>query len=271
MMERVEFQKNRWNVEANFALDDAGFLLELDSLDQINGEGIEDNDYFWLDYRPYYIREPDTEDPLFAPARHTRYISEYFAAANDAIIAKTGYESLIDVDNFVDYFLLQEVTKNVDVNYGSVYMVKETGQPLRMGPLWDFDISMGNGDYFPSQPEGHWGWVDVWEDFDNNNNMFFTRLMEIQTFRTKFVTRLNDFNNRVLPMLDLWLDENHANWIANSVRNLEIWPLAECGGPWCPIPAEQRALETYEQHLDFVKNYIDVRVDWMLENISTTV
>jgi len=271
MMERVEFQKNRWNVESNLELNDAGFLLELDYRAFERGEGIEDGDFFWLDYRPYFIREPDYNDPLYVPARHTRFIKEYLFEVRDTINSQSGFESLIDVDNFVDFFMLQEITKNVDINFGSLYFVKETGQPLRMSPLWDFDISLGNGDYFPSQAEGHWGWVDYWEDFDNNNNMFFTRLMEIPTFRYQFVTRLNDFKNRVLPILNNWLDDNHDNWIANSERNLQKWPLELCDGPWCPIPEDQRAFETYEQHLDFVKNYINERTDWMIANISPTI
>lgn len=271
MMERVEFQKNRWNIESNLTLDDAGFLIELDYRAFENGEGIEDGNFFWLDYRPYFIREPDSDDPLYEPARHTRYIKEYVSNAMDAINAKHGYESLIDVDNFIDFFMLQEVTKNVDINFGSVYLYKETGQPLRLSPLWDFDISMGNGDYFPSQAEGHWGWVDFWEDFDNNNNLFFTRLMEIPDFRQRFVSRLNDFSETILPLLNDWLDDNRERLIANSIRNLEKWPLELCDGPWCPIPIEQREFETYEQHLDYVKNYINTRTGWMLGNITSTV
>ncbi|HAK05599.1 MAG TPA: hypothetical protein DCM23_02710 [Firmicutes bacterium] len=268
MMERVEFQKNRWNIESDLMLDDAGFLLELDYRAFENGDGVEDGNFFWLDYRPYFIREPDYVDPLYVPARHTRYIKEYMFSVNDALNNGLGYELLIDVDNFIDFFMLQEIMKNVDVNFGSLYLFKETGQPLRMSPLWDFDISLGNGDYFPSQAEGHWGWTDFWGDFDNNNNLFFTKLMEIPTFRNQFIARLNDFQNRVLPILNAWLDANHQRLIDNAARNLEKWPLELCDGPWCPIPIEQREFETYEQHLDFVKNFINTRVEWMLNNIT---
>jgi len=273
MIERVEFQKNRWNIESDLTRTDgdAGFLLELDHAGFAAGEGIEDGDFFWLEYRPYYIREPNYDDPAYVPAKHTRYIKEYFFEVDEALTAQMGYSSLIDVDNFVDFFLLQEITKNVDVNWGSLYLVKETGQPLRMNPLWDFDISLGNGDYFPSQAEGHWGWVDYWDDFDNNNNPFFTKLMAIPNFRRSFVDRLADFSTRILPILNDWLDANHENWIANSTRNLEKWPLELCDGPWCPIPAEQRAFETYEEHLDFVQNYINERVAWMVANVTTTI
>ncbi len=56
------------------------------------------------------------------------------------------YRSLIDVASFVDHALMRELANEVDAYSKSNYFVKMgtgAGGKLRMGPLWDFNISYG--------------------------------------------------------------------------------------------------------------------------------
>jgi CotH kinase protein len=46
--------------------------------------------------------------------------------------------------------LLNELFKNEDGFHASTYMALHDDGRLRLGPVWDFDISMGNSDYGPS-------------------------------------------------------------------------------------------------------------------------
>ena len=54
------------------------------------------------------------------------------------------YDRYIDVDSFVDYFLLNEFFGNYDAGNHSTYLYKEIGEKLHIGPVWDFDQAMNN-------------------------------------------------------------------------------------------------------------------------------
>lgn len=58
-----------------------------------------------------------------------------------------GYRKYIDVGSFIDYFLVNEVTRNIDGFKKSRYFSKDkdlldgTLTRLKAGPVWDFDWS----------------------------------------------------------------------------------------------------------------------------------
>lgn len=52
----------------------------------------------------------------------------------------SGYESYIDTQSFVDYWLIYELCVNHELaNPGSVYLTKDRNGKLTAGPIWDFD------------------------------------------------------------------------------------------------------------------------------------
>jgi hypothetical protein len=60
----------------------------------------------------------------------------------------TGYAKYVDIPSFVDWYVINEIVKNVDGNMKtSCYLNITPNGKLKMGPLWDFDISIGNVNY----------------------------------------------------------------------------------------------------------------------------
>lgn len=59
------------------------------------------------------------------------------------------YDRYIDMDSFVDYFLVNEFFGNYDAGNHSTYMYKASGGKLQIGPVWDFDQAMNN--YFAEE------------------------------------------------------------------------------------------------------------------------
>ena len=52
----------------------------------------------------------------------------------------------MDVDSFIDFYIVQEVMGQPELNWKSVYMYKAVGEKMKMGPVWDFDWgAMGPG------------------------------------------------------------------------------------------------------------------------------
>ena len=58
-----------------------------------------------------------------------------------------GYAKYIDVGSFIDNHILVELTKNIDGFRLSTYFHKDRSGKLVMGPVWDYDLSLGNANY----------------------------------------------------------------------------------------------------------------------------
>lgn len=62
-----------------------------------------------------------------------------------------AYDRYIDIDSFIDYFLINEFFGNYDAGNHSTYMYKNSGGKLYIGPVWDFDQAMNN--YYADEME----------------------------------------------------------------------------------------------------------------------
>lgn len=84
------------------------------------------------------------------------FIEEDFSRTEQVLYAEDEnlfrmYDHYIDVDSFVDYFLINEFFGNYDAGEHSTYMYKNSGGKLYIGPVWDFDQAMDN--YFQDEME----------------------------------------------------------------------------------------------------------------------
>ncbi|GAX73487.1 hypothetical protein CEUSTIGMA_g939.t1 [Chlamydomonas eustigma] len=71
--------------------------------------------------------------------------------------SSTSWRDLVDESAFIDYMLATELTKNPDGYRGSVYMSKDRGEKLMMGPMWDYNEAFGLCCGFPIQGWDHQG------------------------------------------------------------------------------------------------------------------
>jgi len=256
MTEQVEVDKNKLSIESS-DLADGGILFELESDDRINDEGIENIDWFRVSNKNYVIKSPDSEDYSVAVMNQkANYMIEYIEAFEDSIDNNT-FEDYIDVDSFIDYFIVQELTKNVDSGYSSVYSFKDKDGLLTMGPLWDFDISLGNGDYFDSTPVGFHAY---------GYNLWFTMLMDNSTFKQRYVSRYNEVVDLYIPELlndlriarELTYDARVKNFTKWDILNSYVWP-----NPEVLVKAN-----TVTKQDDFLENYIVERVEWLTDEYN---
>jgi hypothetical protein len=95
---------------------------------------------------PVVVKDPDPATP-----QQWAYITSHVQAFENALFAPNfadpvnGYRRYLDVDAFIDHYLVQELTKNQDAFWSSTFFTKERGEDrLRFGPVWDFDNSMGS-------------------------------------------------------------------------------------------------------------------------------
>lgn len=77
------------------------------------------------------------------------YITEDFSETERVIYSDNqevfqGYKSKLNLQSFVDYFLINEYFGNYDAGLHSTYYFKSPGGKLNVGPVWDFDQGMNN-------------------------------------------------------------------------------------------------------------------------------
>lgn len=256
LTEQVEFQKNRLDVESVAGMANTGYLLELDMrlYDQGTPAGW---DWFVVADDPYQIREPKTDDPLYTIV-NTNYIQDYLQQVDDALVAKSGYESLIDVNAWIDYFIIQELTKNVDVGYSSVYLYKEKDGPLKPGPLWDFDFAIGNADYIDYGPTGFYGMKEY-------KNRMFMLMMDIPEIRNEYRERFSDFYLDQMDKINTMIDALSLSIEDMANTNFEKWDTLDFY-VW-PNPDEVVNAHTFLDQVTYVKNYLDERSDWIYQTM----
>ncbi len=82
-----------------------------------------------------------------------------------------NYRDSIDVDSFIDWYLVNELTKNLGSPFKeSVEMTLKADGTLAMGAPWNFDASQGNrryGSWGLDNPKGWWlkrYWYDISDD-----------------------------------------------------------------------------------------------------------
>jgi spore coat protein CotH len=194
--EKVEEGSNRVDIGDN------GYLLEIDQLERQDADDV----YFYTGEYLVAIKEPslDWNDQQY------NYIKNHINEFEDALFASNyadpinGYGKYIDVDTVVDWYLINEINKNVDsLFFSSIYFHVKVGEKIKMGPLWDFDLSFGNVDYagddFPL-PEGFWV----------KDNTWIARMFTDPAFVEKVKTRFAYFKanqNLILEKIDDYADK----------------------------------------------------------------
>ncbi len=137
LCEQIKVDKNRVNVDKfDEAVVDGGYLFELD-------EYYDEEFKFRSEKRnlPYMFKDPDED----ISDEHFKFVQDYVnnleaSLYDEERFAAVEYSDYIDVDSFVDWWLVMELTGIWEPNHPkSSYMHKNSGGKLVMGPVWDFD------------------------------------------------------------------------------------------------------------------------------------
>jgi hypothetical protein len=76
-----------------------------------------------------------------------------------------AWRAFIDPDSWIDHHILQELMKNPDSLRYSAFLYKQRGEPLHLGPLWDFDLALAaenTGDVTRDADPDPAGWTRSW-------------------------------------------------------------------------------------------------------------
>lgn len=228
-------------------LSDNGFLLELDS------KAAETDITFRINTiaAPINIKEPEIE----VDSEQYNLVKNYLTETENALYGENfadpenGYAKYMNVDTFVDWYLINEITKNPDAIFNtSCYMTWEPGEKLCMGPIWDFDLAFGNCNWNNCKfPEGLYIIDASW----------YARLFQDPNFVLKVKERFNHFYemkddifreiNENAEYLKYSIIENDAKW---NILYQYRWPNHAIWG-------------SYDNEIQYIKRWLDTRFEWL--------
>lgn len=206
------------------------------------------------------------------------YIAAYVDSLETALYSEnftdpiTGYRKYLDVPSFIDYFLVNELSRNNDGFKKSVFFHKDkfsNGGKMKAGPVWDFDWAWKNlySCSIFENTDGS-GWAHHINDCptDNYSCGWYIRLLQDSTFANELRCRYEDFR---LTMLDTASIFNYIDGINSLVQNeqarhFQKWPIMGISGP---APEIGEIATTYSAELDTLKSWITIRLNWLDENI----
>lgn len=264
------------------------YILEIGK--RMDPEKVIDNFSFYTEKM-----EAERKVELLYPGRsmQTEMVKNYVAADFGEIekllysaemTRKTGsYRRLLDVDSFVDYYILQEFLSVIDAFSASTYFYRDVRGKLTIGPVWDYNNALDNF-FLPVSEKG----------FLLAQKGWYAQLMMDEDFVEQVIRRYRSLRKGILSeeRLNRYMDETIA-WLGSAVeRNYEVW-----GYSFDPMTLEsyqRRAFEleegesvhdmsaeeyearlwgvnpdSYEEAVEWMREYMTKRGEWLDENIDS--
>ena len=240
--EKVEEDDHRVNIGKN------GYLIEIEQLEKTKADDILFNTQrLWFTIKSPELNEDSDE---------YNYIKNYVRKVENVLYGssfndeKNGYRTLIDIDSFIDWYLINEISKNNDAAfYSSCYMTLIPGGKLKMGPLWDFDIAFGNTRQSDNEKTSGF-WV--------KNSIWFERMFQDDYFVKKVKERFLFFYENKGRILST--SNELSKKIQNSrLENDKIWKTL---GKYI-YPNYVYDFQTFDEEQEYLNNWINERYEWL--------
>lgn len=269
LMEKIKRDKNRVDIAKLLITDNTGedltggYIIKIDKTTGGGGDG-------WTSYysnaygKTYYQYDYPKSIEITTPQKS--YIETYVRNMERALYLEkfsgTGsYHDFLNDSSFIDFMIINELTKNVDGYRLSSYLYKGKNKLMNCGPIWDFNLSYGNADYY-------YGWTTTGFQYQANlgedywqNPFWWNKLMRDPAYVQKLKRRWswirkNEFSdqriNFVTDSLVTLLSEaqvrNYQRW--TGVIGTYIWPNYYVGS-------------SYASEVTWMKNWITQRLAYL--------
>ena len=250
--EKVEVGSSRVDIS------DDGLLLEVNSLLDENHNFVTRNKV------PFSIKEPeydaitddmDDEKKQQITEAVNAVKTEIQSIENKLYLHRPELFDYIDMDSFVDWYIVNELYKNIDSYFKkSCYMYRDAQGKFFMGPVWDFDLALGGtGSDNVRDPEG----------FHTSSQRWYRQLRIMPEFEQALRARWTQLRND--GVLDSFFSEYNEilDVISNSAEeNMKVWqyrPFNDING---------KTIYTRNMEIDYVRQFYAERVVWMDQMLS---
>ena len=184
-----------------------------------------------------------------------------------------GYAAYIDVDSFIDNYIIHELAKDIDGNIRKSSFLSWSGttHKIRFCHVWDFDLSFGNANYFPwdmndcqGEPNGPYGW---WiKDYGSNStkgNGWYDRLFQDPAFVSAVqdrwaevfpeLKRMPEYLEKLVKEMGDAPERNFKKW---DILGTYVWPNVKVTG-------------SYEGEIRYLVDFYTKRLEWLDSKLYT--
>ena len=278
LMEKIKRDKNRVDISKNRSDDiSGGYIIKIDKATgdsscescynrsfsfrsnyDGNGSLSENSPVYFI----YHYPKPDviTED-------QKSYIQSVIDTFETVLVSDDNFDDIneiIDIDSFVDFFIINELTKNIDGYRLSTYLNKDYNGKLKMGPIWDFNLAFGNADYCDAANTQAWLYNfnrvcpgDLWQV-----PFWWRKLMESVYFKERLKEKWQLYRSTELSdgsidsLIDSYVEYLDTNTMIS--QNFYVWPIL---GKY--VWPNYFIGSSHNQEIDFLKGWISQRLNWM--------
>lgn len=174
----------------------------------------------------------------------------------------TGYLAWIKMNSFLDFFIVSEVSRNMNAFKKNCYFFKDKNSKdskFHAGPVWDFYDAFKNlndCDAFNANDGSGWSYkINDCPNIKTYSNGWMVRLLQDPSFA-------NSLNTRYFLMRNSFLSTNYLNHFIDSVQNQAEEAQVRHYAKW-DILSTATPPETYEGQVAKLKNWIQTRLTWL--------
>ena len=270
LIEKIKRDQNRVDISRlnpeDISGDDlsGGYIIKIDKPTGNSGPSWQSDAggiYFQYEYPKYDEIVPEQKT----------YIKNYLDDFEQALVADhyadpdIGYRKYMDENSFVDFFIINELAKNVDGYMLSTFFYKDkesNGGKLNMGPVWDFNLAFGNADY----REGYY--TDGFQLSINDVPWWWDRILQDTTFTNHIQEKWCNIRKKqysdgaitsIIDSLSMLLEEaQERNFTKWDVLGRKVWPNYYVG-------------QSFKDETGFLKDWALKRLKWLDDSQSCNI
>ena len=284
LTEKIKRDKNRVDIAKLTATDTSGdnltggYIIKIDNSDGTGTDGWNSPDQA-IDRPggyPYYIYVyPKPEDIV---SQQKKYIQGFIKKLDSVLITSkfsdpvNGYRRYLDVPSFIDYFIVGEVSRNVDTYKKSAFFYKDKDSKdgrLHDGPVWDFDWAWKNINECEVNAIDGSGWAyeisSVCKSYPVPPD-WMVKLLQDTSFTNQLHTRYSFLRKNILSetAINHYIDSIHTLVNEAQVRHYQRWPIL---GIDVGTPEVDPQPTTFDGEITKFKNWISTRLTWLDANM----
>ncbi|MDD2269920.1 MAG: CotH kinase family protein [Eubacteriales bacterium] len=205
--------------------------------------------------------------PEFPDSQQKMFLIDFFSKAEKALESKeqSDIEKYFDIPSMVDFYIANELFKNVDFQTSSTRFYIQRGK-IYGGPIWDLDLSTGNADF------------DYYREYNNatttgdSTEKFYCRGLWYKHFFKCpwFVEKVKARYIELQPIIENLTTDNSLGknqmdillikYSESFSKNFTKWPVNSKDVLFERIP-----FQTFEENYEYLRTWLIKRNEWLLK------
>ncbi len=263
-IEKIKRDKNRIDIlEVDNNNITGGYIFKIDHLN-IAGNLVDQNEYWNSNYlsiggdsiyfQYYYPKHDEITEEQSYYLQNFIYEFETLLNTDGFNSGEMGLHHWIDFSSAIDFFIIQELSKNIDAYRASTYVYKHNNsvsEKLFFGPVWDFNFAYGSTSF--CEGDSYIGWQNETSCGQENPN-WFIKFLQDSAYTNQLSCRWVELRNSVLSMDSIFhlMDSLNQTIYEASDRNNIRWDISD---------------ESVYESFFSLEQWIINRLKWLDENM----